>query len=249
MPDFKAVKNEIVEWIRQWFKINGPTCNAIVGISGGKDSSVVAALCAEALGADRVIGVLMPCLTQEDIDFSHALVDHLGIRSYTIPISLPVAGLIGQIGEAGIKASMQATINLPARIRMAALYAVSQSLNGRVANTSNLSEDYIGWATRYGDSAGDFCPIARLTSSEVQKIGMELGLPEELVYKQPCDGLTGKSDEENFGFSYSVLDQYIRTGVCTDEAVKSKIDSLHEKNLFKLSMPPCCEIRESVNYL
>lgn len=248
MPEFEIIKNEIVRWIRDWFSKNGPGCNAIVGISGGKDSSVVAALCAEALGRDRVIGVLMPCLTQDDIEYSHLLVDFLRIRSYTVPISLPVASLLAQMGDADITPTTQATVNLPARIRMATLYAVSQSMNGRVANTSNLSEDYIGWSTRYGDGAGDFCPIARLTAGEVVEVGRVIGLPDDLIEKVPSDGLTGKTDEDNFGFTYDALDRYILTGECENDAIREKIDAMHQKNLFKLSMPPCCEARSLISY-
>ena len=236
------IKDVVVQWIRDWFQNNGKGCNAVVGISGGKDSSVVAALCVEALGADRVIGVLMPNLKQDDIDFSYRLVEHLRIKYYLVPVSMPIADTLNQIRRSGITASQQAIINLPARIRMATLYAISQSLNGRVANTSNYSEDYIGWATRYGDGAGDFCPIARLTSTEVVALGKALGLPDELVNKPPSDGLTGKTDEDNFGFSYEVLDRYIMDGECADVDVMRKIYAMHTKNAFKLHMPPCCEV-------
>ena len=121
---------------------------------------------------------------------------------------------------------------------MATLYAVSQTINGRVANTCNLSEDWVGYATRYGDAAGDFSPLSQLTVSEVKAIGRELGLPSELVDKTPTDGLCGKTDEDNLGFTYDTLDRYIRTGEINDEDVKAKIDSMHEKNLFKLQLMP-----------
>ena len=121
---------------------------------------------------------------------------------------------------------------------MCMLYAISQSRNGRVANTCNLSEDYVGYATRYGDGAGDFSPLANLTVTEVKAIGRELGLPYELIDKTPSDGLCGLSDEDNLGFSYDTLDKYIRQGICEDEYIKAKIDSMHEKNLFKLQLIP-----------
>lgn len=243
MFDAKRVKDEIVEWITDWFEENGNGCKAVVGVSGGKDSSVVAALCVAALGKDRVIGVLMPNGEQSDIKYSHMLCDHLGIKNYTVNVGPAINGVLDSIHEnaADIEVTEQATTNLPARIRMATLYAVSQSVNGWVANTCNLSEDWVGYSTKFGDAAGDFSPLSRLTVSEVKAIGRELGLPAELVDKTPSDGLCGKTDEMNLGFSYDVLDKYIRTGVIEDEAVKVKIDSMHMKNLFKLQPMPCFE--------
>jgi NAD+ synthase len=237
MFDAKIVKNEVVQWIRDWFGKNGKDCNAVIGISGGKDSSIVAALCVEAIGKDRVIGVLMPCGEQSDIDYSVMLINHLKIKSYTMNIMNAVTEIKKQF-PAKIKINEQTSTNLPARIRMATLYAVSQSMNGRVANTCNLSEDWVGYATRYGDTAGDFSPLSQLTVSEVKAIGRELGLPSELVDKTPTDGLCGKTDEDSLGFTYDTLDRYIRTGKINDEDVKAMIDSMHEKNLFKLQPMP-----------
>lgn len=240
MFDTKTVKNELVQWIRDFFDKNGKDCNAVVGISGGKDSSVVAALCVEALGKDRVIGVLMPNHIQDDIQFSHMLCEHLGIKNYTVDVGLAIDDLINNIHHrvTDVEISNQTKINLPARIRMATLYAVSQSVNGRVANTCNLSEDWVGYATRYGDAAGDFSPLSQLTVTEVKEIGRVLGLPAELVDKTPTDGLCGKTDEDNLGFTYEVLDRYIRTGEIDDANIKEKIDAMHEKNLFKLQLMP-----------
>ena len=239
MFDVQKVKNQIVEWIRDWFEHNGPECNAVIGISGGKDSSVVAALCVEALGKDRVIGVMMPQDHQKDIDDSYAVVNHLGIKHKVINIGPTVDFMLLQLYSCDdMTVSEQTKINLPPRIRMATLYAVSQSVNGRVANTCNLSEDYIGYSTRWGDSVGDFAPLAHLTSDEVIAIGDACGLPYELTHKTPSDGLCGKTDEDNFGFTYEVLNKYIRDGVCEDEEVKAKIDSMHKKNLFKLLPMP-----------
>lgn len=234
--DAKNTKDKLVAWIRNWFDENGRDCNAIVGISGGKDSSVCAAMCVEALGKDRVIGILMPNLKQDDIDDSYQLVKHLEIQNYTIPISVAVAGIHNQLEHAGIDVSVQTTTNLPPRIRMSVLYAVSQSTNGRVINTCNLSEDWVGYSTRYGDSVGDMSPLSSLTVQEVKAIGRELGLPDNLVNKVPADGLCQKTDEDNLGFSYEVLDKYIREGICEDKETKDKIDYLHEKNKFKLEL-------------
>lgn len=235
--DAKTLKNEIVQWIRDWFEKNGKDCNAVVGISGGKDSSVVAALCVEALGKDRVIGVLMPQGEQSDIEYSKMLVDFLDITRITCNIEGAVNEVLESF-ESVVSPTPQTTTNLPARIRMATLYAISQSVNGRVANTCNLSEDWVGYATRYGDAAGDFSPLSQLTVTEVKAIGRELGLPSELVDKTPTDGLCGKTDEDNLGFTYAELDAYIRDGIEPSEEVKAKIDSMHEKNLFKLQPMP-----------
>ena len=245
MFDAVKVKNDCVQWIRGWFEENGKDCNAVIGISGGKDSSVVAALCVEALGKDRVIGVLMPNGIQKDIDDALDLVDFLEIQRVVVNIEQAVKGIISGIHRGwknseniAFDISEQAMINLPPRIRMTTLYAVSQSLNGRVACTDNLSESYIGYSTRWGDNVGDFCPLANLTSDEVVAIGDACGLPYELTHKAPSDGLCGKTDEDNLGFTYEVLNEYIRTGVCKDEVIKARIDEKHQKNLFKLEPIP-----------
>ena len=240
MFDALKVKNACVEWIRQFFAENGPDCNAVVGISGGKDSSVVAALCVEALGRERVIGVLMPCGEQADIDCSLQLVNHLGITYHIVNVTAAAEGLTSAIPDS-VSLTAQSRTNLPPRIRLAALYAVSQSCNGRVANTCNLSEDWVGYSTRYGDAAGDFSPLSRLTVAEVKEIGHLLGLPAELVEKTPIDGMCGKTDEENLGFTYAELDRYIRTGEIDDADKKARIDRLHRINQFKLELMPVFE--------
>jgi NAD+ synthase len=152
-----------------------------------------------------------------------------------------VDGVLESLKESGVEISRQTIVNLPPRIRMSTLYALSQSNNGRVANTCNLSEDWVGYSTRYGDAAGDFSPLGKLTVQEVKEIGKYLGLPMNLVEKVPSDGLTDRTDEDNLGFTYAALDQYIRTGVCEDEATKAKIDRLHALNEFKLKPIPCFE--------
>jgi NAD+ synthase len=237
MFDAKRVKDECVAWIRDFFEKNGKGCNAVVGISGGKDSSIAAALCAEALGKDRVIGVLMPQGEQHDIDMARLLVEHLGIRSYEVNIKAAVEGLRGAL-PADLELSAQSVTNIPPRIRMTTLYAIGQSVNGRVCNTCNLSEDWVGYSTRYGDSVGDFSPMSHLTVTEVKEIGRLLGLPDVLVDKVPIDGLCGKTDEENLGFTYAELDVYIRTGKIEDQAKKELIDRKHRMNLFKLELMP-----------
>ena len=234
----KKCKEKAVKWIKEWFERNGPECNAVIGISGGKDSSVVAALCTEALGKERVIGVIMPNVTQPDIDDAWALIHHLDIKGFVIPVTNAVQDTLNAMKAADIEPSSQTMVNLPARIRMSTLYAVSQSMNGRVANTCNLSENRIGYFTRYGDGAGDFSPLGQLTCTEVVAIGHELGLPAYLVDKVPSDGLCGKSDEDNFGFTYEQLDKYIRMHEVPTLDVVCKIDALSEKNSFKLMSEP-----------
>ena len=238
MFDAVKVKNDCVQWIRDFFEENGKGCNAVLGVSGGKDSSIVAALCVEALGKDRVIGVLMPQGEQHDIDKAYMLVNHLGIKHYVVNIKDTVDAVFNSFPD-NLEITDMSRINLPPRIRMSTLYAVSQSCNGRVANTCNLSEDWVGYSTRYGDSVGDFSPLSNLTVTEVKQIGYELGLPRELVDKVPIDGLCGKTDEENLGFTYAELDVYIRTGYIADKAKKELIDRKHKANLFKLQLMPC----------
>jgi len=246
MFDAVKAKNDCVQWIRDWFEENGKDCNAVIGISGGKDSTVVAALCVEALGRDRVIGVLMPNDIQNDIADAFKVVEHLDIKHAVVDINKAYKAILNSVFYCSPRGNMgrhiiptnQAITNLPPRIRMTVLYAMSQSLNGRVANTCNLSEDYVGYSTRWGDSVGDFSPLANLTTDEVVAIGDACGLPYELTHKTPSDGLCGKTDENNLGFTYEILNKYILTGICENEAVKEKIDNLHNKNLFKLQPIP-----------
>lgn len=264
MDNFRSqaleVKGEIVEWIYNWFHENGDGCTAVVGLSGGKDSAVVAALCVEALGADRVFGVYMPNHRHDNSQVDQDWVDVmvlaglLGINWRSISIADAYSDIIKNIGEdtiripgtdrtlvgqgTKIEVSEQTRINLAPRIRMSVLYAVAQSMNGRVANTCNLSEDWVGYSTRYGDSVGDFSPLSMLTTDEVIEIGLACGLPEELVRKTPSDGLCGKTDEDNLGFTYSTLNEYIRWGTCEDKKIKELIDEKHKKNMFKLRPMP-----------
>ena len=236
--DAKKVKNDIVAWIRNWFEENGAGCNAVVGISGGKDSSVVAALCVEALGRERVFGVLMPNGEQFDIDVARDLTKHLCIRAFEFNIFEANQAILSQLKDTLGEITPQTHNNIPPRLRMTVLYAFSQSLNGRVANTCNLSEDWVGYSTRYGDNAGDFSPLSMLTVAEVKEIGRVLGLPSVFVDKVPIDGLCGKTDEDNLGFTYAVLDRYIREGKIDDEKTKERIDRLHRINQFKLQYMP-----------
>jgi len=233
----QKVKQDLIHWLQDIFANNGPTCKAVLGISGGKDSTIAAALCVEALGKERVFGVLMPNGVQRDIEDARAVVNHLDIPHCEINIQSPYQDILQNISSHTL-VSEQAKINLSPRLRMATLYAVSQSVNGRVINTSNLSEIWVGYSTRYGDSAGDFAPLSQLTVTELKQLGHLLDLPAFLVDKTPEDGLSGKTDEEKMGFSYQVLDQYIRTGRCDDPLLKQLIDKRHNDNAFKRKPMP-----------
>jgi NAD+ synthase len=235
----------VIDWIKRYFEENAsPETYAVIGISGGKDSSVAAALCVEALGKDRVIGVLMPQGEQPDIDCSKLLVSHLGIRHYIVNVGAAVSALTDELSK-HLELNSQATINTPPRIRMATLYAVAASVGGRVVNTCNLSEDWVGYSTKYGDAAGDFSPLSDLTVTEVLQIGDYLGLPYELVHKVPSDGLCGKTDEDNLGFTYAELDRYIRglTDLSDKPELKANIDGRNARNLHKLRLMPKFEFK------
>ena len=237
--DAKKTKDEIVTWIRNYFRKNGSDCNAVIGMSGGKDSTIVAALCCEALGKDRVFGVIMPNTAMKDSDIAVEICEYLDIDYMDINIGEAYDSLTNELAANDIKLSSNAATNLPARLRMSTLFMVAQSVNGRVANTCDFSEDYIGWATLFGDGAGQFSPLGKLTVTEVKQIGYELGLPKKFIEKTPADGLTDKSDEDNFGFTYQFLDRYIRTGdFGNDTATAARIDKMHDANTFKLLPMP-----------
>lgn len=237
--DAKKTKDEIITWIRNYFRKNGPDCNAVVGMSGGKDSTIVAALCCEALGKDRVFGVIMPNTAMKDSDIAVEICEYLDIDYMDINIGEAYDSLTEELAANDIKLSSNAATNLPARLRMSTLFMVAQSVNGRVANTCNYSEDYVGWATLFGDGTGQFSPLGKLTVTEVKQVGYELGLPKKFIEKIPADGLTDKSDEDNFGFTYQFLDKYIRTGdFGGDTATAARIDKMHDANAFKLLPMP-----------
>lgn len=231
---------QLIQWVKDYFATTAtPETKAVIGISGGKDSSVAAAVCVKALGKDRVLGVLMPKGEQADIDCSQLLVKTLGIDSYTVNIGSTVEAFTKEL-ESHIPMNAQATINTPPRIRMTTLYAVAACVGGRVVNTCNLSEDWVGYSTKHGDAAGDFSPLSLLTVTEIIQIGDYLGLPYSLVHKVPIDGLCGKTDEENLGFTYAELDTYIRglTDLSHKPELKEKIDRMHRNNLHKLQLMP-----------
>lgn len=232
-----GLQKDIMQWTKDMMKETGGE-KAILGISGGKDSSVAAALLVEALGKENVIGVLMPNGVQDDISYANDLVEYLGIESVEVNIKSITDEVLLAVGAIGNDLlpliSSQTGLNIPPRIRMTLLYAISQSIdNSRVINTSNLSEDWIGYATLYGDATGAFSPLGMLTSDEIIQLGQVLGLPDKFLSKVPSDGLTGKTDEDVFGFSYEVLNRYIREGYIEDLAIKEKIDAMHRYSRHK----------------
>lgn len=240
---------KLIVWIKEWFEQNDPNCNAVLGISGGKDSTICAKLCVEALGADRVIGILMPNGEQKDIDYSYKVCETLGIKYFVHNINTTVGSVLNSMIENQLIISEQTTINLPARIRMSTLYAYSQSLNGRVVNTCNLSEEMVGYSTRWGDSVGDFSPLGNLTVREVLEIGDYLGLPKELVYKTPIDGLNIKedgsyvTDEDNLGVTYAEIDSYLGVNpAIIDNVTWNKVDNLVHKSDFKRKPIPTFKV-------
>ena len=245
LTNVEKTVNELTEWTRDYFEINGRGCKAVLGISGGKDSCITAALLVRALGKERVVGVLMPDGVQPDISDSEAVVEFLGIEHRVVNIGETVAALKKALEEAGSEVTKDTKINIPPRVRMTTLYAVAQGLKegGRVINTCNRSEDYIGYSTKFGDAAGDVSLLAGFTVEEVLQIGDYLGLPADLVHKTPSDGLSGMSDEDKIGFTYAVLDRYIATGICEDEEIRKKIDRMHVLNLHKLELMPHFEVR------
>ena len=239
MAEFNAKQQlpGLLDWMRAQMKACGGK-TAVIGISGGKDSSVVAALSVAAYGRENVVGVLMPDGVQPDIDYSNGLVDVLNIRHYTFNIHGGTSGILDEMARVGIDASRQTKVNLPSRIRMATLYAIAQSEEGGIViNTSNLSEDWVGYCTIYGDSAGAFSPLGMYTTEEVIALGAELGLPERFLIKPPSDGLTGKTDEDNLGFTYHAVNEYVRRGV-VDPAIKEQIDAKHRTSRFKFETIP-----------
>jgi NAD+ synthase len=240
MFDAKKITQDLICYCAVQLEKSGGR-RAVVGISGGKDSTVTAALMAKAIGPDQVFGVMMPDGVQKDIEDARAVCAELCIRSFMMPIGAILSLYYEVLAEHEMFAepSAQAKLNLPPRVRMALLYAVAQTIgDARVINTSNLSEDWVGYSTLYGDMAGAFAPLGRLTTEEVIAIGRELGVSGYLLEKVPADGLTGRTDEDVLGFSYEVLNRYLREGVIADGSVKEKIDRLHRQSRFKfLPMP------------
>lgn len=234
------VCENIIGWIRSYYEQQPHAKGAVIGISGGKDSTVTAKLLVEALGKNRVFGVLIPNGEQKDIDDSKRVVAYLGIDSKIVNIEKAYLGLVEAIEVDSL--SEDAKINIPPRLRMTVLYAIGASLHYRVCGTGNKSEGFVGYTTKWGDSAYDFNPIGNLTTEEIVAIGDYLGLPHELVHKTPNDGLTGLSDEEKLGFSYNQINKYMETGTCGDLEIDEKIKLKNAYNLHKAVLAPKFEL-------
>jgi len=241
--DFNAKKvcEDIINWIREYFDKQPGAKGAIIGISGGKDSTIVAKLLAEALGKDRVFGVLMPNGEQKDIEDSLRVVELIGIPYKIVNIEKAYKGLLEATAEENL--SDEAKINMAPRLRMTTLYAMAANMHYRVCGTGNRSEAFIGYTTKWGDSAYDFNPIGNLTTEEVIAIGDSLGLLYELVHKTPSDGLSGKSDEDKLGFTYKQVNDYMEKGSCGDKEIDKKIRLKHEYNKHKQTLPPKFQLK------
>lgn len=239
------MKNEIAKiekFIKDYVE-NSKAKGIVIGMSGGKDSFITAKLCANAIGKENVLGVLMPNGESQDLEIAIENCKEIGIRYYKVDISHIYKDIISSTKDVleGERQNLLdiSTINTPPRIRMTLLYAIAGSLNYLVANTSNLSETMIGYTTKWGDNVGDFSPIGKYTKTEVCKIGIELGLSPKYVLKTPDDGLSGKSDEEKIGFTYDELDKFIRFGEKNEN--HNKIEKMHKNSTHKRNPISKCE--------
>lgn len=229
-------REEIIKWIKNYFITNGnENTKAVIGISGGKDSTIAAALLVRALGADRVIGVLMPQGIQKDISDSHCICEALGIKTYEVNIEAACNAFYDSFCN-----SMDGTLNsqiltnVPARARMITLYMVAAAVGGRVCNTGNASELYVGYTTKYGDLAGDFALFKNYFVRDVLAIGASMPeIPSYLIYKKPGDGMCGENDEDNLGFSYETLDALCLDNCVPDYDIFRKIETRHKNNVHK----------------
>lgn len=233
----KEVADKLVLWLREYFDNNAKPLNAVVGCSGGKDSTVVLAALVRAIGTNRTYAILMPNGVQSDIDDSYKVCEFLGLNPYVCNIEESYNGIAKSVGD-HFNATNQARTNLGPMMRVSMLKFISQCVNGRFTCNANLSERYAGWFSLFGDDQGNIRPLANLTATEVVQVGKALGLPDWMVEKKPADGLCGTTDEDKFGFSYTVLDHYIRTGEYDDPEIKAKIDEMHNRNIFKLKPMP-----------
>lgn len=248
MKEFNAEKeaNNVIEFIRDYYKKNN-LGGIILGISGGKDSGVVAGLFAKALGPDNLIGVTLPCHSKEEDKCDAKLVsDYYGFKLINFDITNTFDTFkseLKNLGEYDDEQTKNSDINLKPRLRMATLYylaALYSNLKGKtylVAGTSNKCELYVGYFTKGGDSVHDISPIADFTVEEVIKIGEYLGVPEKVLYKKPNDGLSNQTDEEKLGVKYSDIADYMEDETKVDENVREKIRKLHKNNLHKFNIP------------
>lgn len=237
MFNSNETKDKLIKWIQTYFKENGSyNTKAVVGMSGGKDSTIVAKLCVEALGKDRVIGVLMPDGNKKDYDLTLEICKALNIKIITMDIKDIRTEMLNALRNQ-LSISEQAKINIPPRIRTSLLYGIASSVGGRVANTSNYSEKYVGYCTKFGDNVGDFSPLGNLTCLQVIEIGKALGLDDKYILKTPEDGLSGKTDEENLGFTYQDLENHLSNNLKNQE-VETLIKEKHQLALHKINSMP-----------
>lgn len=240
--DAKVEAQCIQKWVWDWMATgSGGAQGVLIGMSGGKDSAVAASLCCNALGNNEVRGLIMPYdapngeepVYDEATQIAIETCQHLNMQYSIIPLCL-LMDLDSSIYALHIQNDVDAIKgNIKARLRMMCLYAIAQEMRYRVCCTSNASEIYLGYSTKYGDFAGDFAPLSHLTASQVIEVGRALKLPEHIISRPPEDGLSGKTDEANFGFTYEQLDLYLTTGRCDDEEIKTKIENMHSRGLHK----------------
>ncbi len=258
MTDAKSNLEKTLEWLRKYR--DDTACRGVVlGISGGKDSTTVAMLAKKVWGKN-VVGVLMPNGEQKDIGDSLDIVRMLEIEHRVVNIGAAYTAIINAVEHSAggtaaenvvlscPRVTDKAKTNIPPRLRMSVLYSIAQSLDYRVIGTGNASEAYIGWTTKWGDSAYDFNPIAHLTCSEVVAVGellaAEFGLDRKYIVKPPSDGLCGKTDEDSFGFTYAELDRYILSGrESVDKTTADKIERMHASSAHKRALPARLEKR------
>ena len=248
-------RKDLVDQIKTYFSDQPKGTKAIIGMSGGKDSTVCAALLVEALGAENVIGVLIPnkFMTVLDSSIATEVCESLGMKYYTFNIGSACEALYSQFGEEEANNNSVITTNTPARLRMTVLYMFAAANNGRVINTSNASETYIGYSTKYGDSAGDFAVLKKYSATEVYAIG-ETYVDDEIlafshIHTIPSDGMSGKSDEEKLGFTYKELDDYLLNGIVPNDVEHFRlIKAWHEGTAHKRrQMPECTRICAAKN--
>ena len=230
------IQNMITEIKKYFVQNGGETTKAIIGISGGKDSTIAAALLVRALGAENVFGVLMPCGEQADIADSYKVVEYLHIPHVEVNIGQAMEQLTEAIPGGLFGKNEVYYTNTPARLRMTTLYGIAALVGGRVVHTGNASEMYVGYTTKFGDMAGDFSIFYDFYVREILAIGDALNLPTELVHKAPGDGMTGKTDEDNFGFTYEVLDAYLLDNETPSYEVLRLIEERHKRNAHKMRM-------------
>lgn len=236
--------DHIINWLKDKFADYGEETKAVIGMSGGKDSTIAAALLCQAIGPERVVGVIMPNGEMKDKKIAENICEHLNMRYYVIDIADAVNCLYQSLYNRDIDYSNPIiATNTPARIRMTTLYAVAATCHGRVVNTCNESEEYIGWSTKYGDNAGDFSVLREYPVRWVKQIGHELVcrgvLKTEWIEKIPDDGMCGLSDEEKFGFTYEELDEYMLNKTCSSVSAVARIKKMNKASRHKdnINMP------------